>query len=216
MTIESRISWDIKVLFILHSHEVLREHKFWLDNVHKVNKKVLACYYLQSVIIYDDASHVACGAYCVEVQNKVFPKMWNESEKDQSSTGRELKAIGQAIVTFLTEFKGKSIKWYTDNQNCLCIVKAGSMKEHLQQIVFHQCMQEGISIDIQWVPCEQNTKADHLSKMIDHEDWGVFDDFFAFIDNLWRPHSVDRFASPLNNKTEKFNSLFGAHFFVRS
>lgn len=74
-------------------------------------------------------------------------------------------------------------------------------------------MQEGISIDIQWVPCEQNTKADHISKMIDHEDWGVLDDFFAFIDNLWRPHSVDRFASPLNNKTEKFNSLFWSTFF---
>lgn len=141
------------------------------------------------MIIYSDASNVTCGAYCVEVQNKVFHKMWNEYEKGQSSKWRELKAIEQALVTFLTEFKGKSIKWYTYNQNCLRIVKGGSMKEHLQQIAFSffsLYMQEGISIDIQWVPREQNTKTDYISKMIDHEDWGISDDFFfAFIDNLW-------------------------------
>jgi hypothetical protein len=73
-------------------------------------------------------------------------------------------------------------------------------------------MQEGISIDIQWVPREQNSKADYISKMIDHEDWGFSDDFFAFIDKLWGSHSVDRFASSLNNKTEKFNSLFWSPF----
>ena len=88
LTIESRTSWD-KLLLILHSHEVLRELKFWLDNVHKVNKKVLAFYCLSSVIIYSDASNVAYRAYCVEVQNKGFHKMWKENEKGQSSTSRE-------------------------------------------------------------------------------------------------------------------------------
>jgi hypothetical protein len=33
--------------------------------------------------------------------------------------------------------------------------------------------------------------------MVDHEDWGVTNNFFEFIDNLWEPHSVDRFASVL-------------------
>lgn len=73
-------------------------------------------------------------------------------------------------------------------------------------------MQEGIYIDIQWVPREQNTKVDYISKMIDHENWGFSDDFFAFIDKLWGSHSVYRFASSLNNKTEKFNSLFWSPF----
>jgi hypothetical protein len=50
LTIESRTSWD-KLLLILHSHEVLKELKFWLDNVHKVNKKVLASYCLSSVCL---------------------------------------------------------------------------------------------------------------------------------------------------------------------
>jgi hypothetical protein len=44
--------------------------------------------------------------------------------------------------------------------------------------------------------------------MVDHEDWGVTDNLFEFIDNLWGPHSVDRFASVLNKKISRFNSLF--------
>ena len=44
--------------------------------------------------------------------------------------------------------------------------------------------------------------------MIDHEDWGITDTFLEFIDDLWRPHSVDRFASVVNKKISRFNSLF--------
>ena len=44
--------------------------------------------------------------------------------------------------------------------------------------------------------------------MIDHEDWGITDTFIEFIDDLWGPHSVDRFASVVNKKISRFNSLF--------
>ena len=44
--------------------------------------------------------------------------------------------------------------------------------------------------------------------MIDHDDWGITDTFFEFIDDLWGPHSVDRFASVVNKKISRFNSLF--------
>jgi hypothetical protein len=60
LTIESRTSWD-KLLLILHSHEVLKELKFWLDNVHKVNKKV---HFVKTFILYFytvcPASHITC------------------------------------------------------------------------------------------------------------------------------------------------------------
>jgi hypothetical protein len=122
-----------------------------------------------------------------------------------------MRAIEQALSSFKLQFSGKSLKWYTDNQNCLRIVQAGSMKERLQSLaysIFSICTKHSISIDIQWIPRKENTKADYISKMVDHEDWGVTDTFFEFIDNLWGPHSVDRFASVVNKKISRFNSLF--------
>ena len=41
----------------------------------------------------------------------------------------------------------------------------------------------------------KNVLADRISKSVDYDDWGVSEDFFfQFIDNMWGPHEVDRFA----------------------
>ena len=63
--------------------------------------------------------------------------------------------------------------------------------------IFSTCLQNNISLDIQWIPRDQNSKADYLSKIIDYEDWGVTKQFFDFINSMWGPHTIDRFASPL-------------------
>lgn len=210
MSIETRSSWDKKLFFHFH-YEVFQELKFWRENVRNRNLKSLKSYSPTSVIIYSDASNFACGAYTVKLKSKIFHKMWNENEKLASSTWREMKAIEQALISFKNEIKGTNIKWYTDNQNCLHIVKSGSMKEDLQKIsfsIFSICTENCISIDIQWIPRSDNSKADYISKMVDHEDWGISCEFFEFIDKLWGPHSVDRFASVMNHKTVRFNSLF--------
>jgi hypothetical protein len=55
---------------------------------------------------------------------------------------------------------------------------------------------------------EQNTPADYLSRILDIDDWAISTEFFQFIDELWGPHSVDRFASSNNAKTMLFNSLY--------
>ena len=62
------------------------------------------------------------------------------------------------------------------------------MKLDLQALarsIFTICSKTCISIDIQWIPRSENTKADYISKIVDHEDWGVTCEFFEFIDNMW-------------------------------
>ena len=137
--------------------------------------------------------------------------MWTAFESEKSSTWRELKAIDLALTSFKDNFTGKVIKWYTDNKNCVNIVTSGSMKPELQSIalsIFSTCIQKGISIDIQWIPRSENEKADFISKLIDFEDWGVTLEFFDFMNSMWGPYTIDRFASSLNNKVHRFNSLF--------
>jgi hypothetical protein len=78
------------------------------------------------------------------------------------------------------------------------------MKLDLQALarsIFTICSKKCISIDIQWIPRSENTKADYISKIVDHEDWGVTCEFFEFIDNMWGPHTIDRFANSGNTKT---------------
>lgn len=210
MNIENRKSWD-SILCMKFPQLVHEELVFWLENIKKVNLKKLDFYSKSNVVVYSDASNVACAAYTVEIESKIFHQMWTESESTKSSTWKEMRAIEQALLSYQKVFEGKTLKWFTDNQNCVKIVKSGSMKFELQELaksIFSVCSQKCMSIDIQWIPRSLNTLADYASKMIDHEDWGVSTEFFNFIDGMWGPHTIDRFASHLNTKLPRYNSLF--------
>ena len=77
-----------------------------------------------------------------------------------------MKAIEQALITFKEVYKYKNIKWYTDNQNCVNILRSGSMKERLQKLtfsIFSLCLQRCINIYIQWIHRSENGKEDYIS-----------------------------------------------------
>ncbi|CAC5365463.1 unnamed protein product [Mytilus coruscus] len=190
MSIESRMSWD-SYLVLESKSFVISELKFWLDNIAYVNFKTLNQYSQSHVMICSDVSHVssiAAGACTVELESEISHTMWKSTEMLESSTWRELKAIELALMSYQHAFAGKSLKWLTNDSNCVRIVQAGSMKEKLQYIaisIFSICLQKGISINTQWIPRGENSKADYISKIIDYDDW------------------VSR-----NAKLERFNSLF--------
>lgn len=210
MIIETRSAWD-SLLEIIHSDQVKAELVFWQENIVKLNRKYLAGYSCSSVVIYSDASDIAAGACTVELKSKNFHKMWNSVEKVQSSTWREMKAIELALSSFKDQFQGKTIKWFTDNQNCVKIVKSGSMKLELQKLarsIYSTCVTNSISIDIQWIPRSENEKADYISRLIDHEDWEVSGKFFDLMNGLWGPFTIDRFANFNNKKLNRYNSLY--------
>lgn len=205
-----RKSWDENIVFT-HKNEVLNECNFWLQCIHSEKTRYLHTPIKKSVIIYSDASSSASGAYTVEADSKTFHLMWKEFERSMSSTWRELRAIELALASFKDSLVNKEVKWFTDNQSCVKIVKSGSMKHHLQSLaynIFKMCVEQKISIDIQWIPRLENEKADFLSNIIDHDDWGVTVTFFDFVNSLFGPFTVDRFANYNNCKLERYNSKF--------
>ncbi|CAC5388448.1 unnamed protein product [Mytilus coruscus] len=137
--------------------------------------------------------------------------MWTLQESLKSSTWRELQAILLALMSFENRLRNKCVKWHTDNNNCVSIVQKGSEKVNLQEIainIFKLCSELNITLDIVWIPRSKNTKAYYISKLIDIEDWGTNKEFFKLVNDMWGPHTVDRFASHLNKKLLRFNSKF--------
>ena len=68
--------------------------------------------------------------------------------------------------------------------------------------------EKGISIDIQWLPREENVISDYISKLFDFDDWGVTGRFFYFVDNIFGLHTCDRFADSGNKKVKQNYSRF--------
>ena len=69
--------------------------------------------------------------------------------------------------------------------------------------IFSVCVNNSIRLEPEWIPREQNELADYYSRIVDHDDYMLNLSVFAWLDELWGPHSVDRFASPNNAQLDR-------------
>ncbi|CAC5365878.1 unnamed protein product [Mytilus coruscus] len=160
-------------------------------------------------IVCTDASSFAAAGYTVETFKKVVHKMWTYEEKQKSFTYRELKAVLITLNSLMKYFHSRLVKIYTDNQNVVRITTAGSMNAELQVLaieIFNLCVQNSISMEVEWVPREENKIADFYSKIFDFDDWHISDIHFKYFHSLWGPFTCDVFADSNNNKVPMFFS----------
>ena len=105
--------------------------------------------------------------------------------------------------------QAQSVTWFADNQDVVRIVNCGSRVPALQDLainIFQTCLLNGVSIDMQWIPRDLNSVADDISKFIDHDDYSINDTVCNALEDLWDPHTCDRFACPYNAKVQCFNT----------
>ena len=170
----------------------------------------LAAFCQPAKLVYSDASDYACGSF-IHSEGKIFQQNWSPVERNNSSTWRELKAVELALISFAPSLSGKQVAWFTDNTNVVSIVHSGSKVTELQDLalrIFHVCVSSGISLEMIWIPRDLNPFADHLSRIIDFDDYTINDDVFHILDVRWGPHTIDRFACSYNAKLSRFNSRF--------
>ena len=104
-----------------------------------------------------------------------------------------------AFESFTPLLRGKSVDWQTDNQAVPAVVQTGSRNPDLQGLavkLFHASTSIGVDLAITWVPRDENNFADHISKHVDYDDWKTSAECFRILDNIWGPHTVDRFSTP--------------------
>ena len=78
------------------------------------------------------------------------------------------------------------------------------MKRKLQDIAISMlcnCLNNNISIDVEWIPRSKNDQADFISRIVDYDDWGVSDEIFIHLDSLWGPHEIDWCFIPVNGQS---------------
>ena len=92
--------------------------------------------------------------------------MWTQDERGRSSTWRKLSAIEFLLLSCLPILRASHVKWYTENQTTAKIGEVGSMKLELHTLalnIFKLCYENGIHLDIEWVPKDCNTRADLIA-----------------------------------------------------
>ena len=143
-------------------------------------------YHLKSCLQID-ASLTGCGGF-IQGSSFVGHKNWSAEESQKSSTWKELIAISFAVEAFDNHLAGQAVTCNTDNQNVVRIIQAGSMVKELQDIalsVFLFTSQRQIHLNVSWLPRDQNSQADFLSKIVDFNDYSLHDEVFFHLENLW-------------------------------
>jgi hypothetical protein len=138
---------------------------------------------------------------------------WTRSEKRKSSTWRELKGFLLGFKSLIVPlFAGRRVLVFVDAKNVETLWQKGgsSNPEHHAMILELYLAAEaaGITLEIQWVPREENTCADAISKFCDESDWKIALQIFRRLERRWGSPVVDLFASHLNMAVPRFFSRY--------
>ena len=75
----------------------------------------------------------------------------------------------------------------TNNQGAARIVQVGSMHFNLHTCILASfCSYQGINLEVDWIPGSLTEKADYLSKIVDFDDWEIWEiipEIFQLLDN---------------------------------
>ena len=129
---------------------------------------------MSNYVVYSDASATGCGAYLDINGEQVCNKQWDLEERRRSSTWRELSTILFAFHLFLPLLVGSYVKWFSDSQSAYKIIQVGSMRSDLHAIaleIFQFCANNGIELEVQWIPHTEIERASRISRVIDIDDW---------------------------------------------
>ncbi len=192
--------------------DAMREIVFWKNNfeichgqpIWWVNPK-------PDILTYSDASDTGWGGYSVELGGNIAKGKWSAEEELKSSTWRELRATHLVLESFLPNIQGKDVRHRTDNQNVVSILQVGSRNSELHEeavALYQLCHQFGVRLQAEWIPREFNDEADQLSRQTDIDDYMLNPTYFAALDILWGPHTIDRFSSFRTRQVPRFCSQY--------
>ena len=199
------VHWDMPFLI---SQESQAEVQFWRFNFDIGGYSIWSPSPKVEVTTYSDASGQGWGGFAVQLSDKVARGSWSREESEKSSMFREVTAISCVLESFADEVRYKDVLHCTNNRNAEIVL---SVRLHMEAVaVYRLCQELGMRLTFEWVSRDENTRADKLSKLEDSNDYMQMLDSacFTYIDTLWDPHTIDRFASLKMKQLEWYYSRY--------
>ena len=207
-----RRSWYSKVAL---DAAACSELHFWKNNLDRFSSRdIWRRHSILRVVHYDAGGQGWGGFLQIGSATHEAQGSWAQHEEHAttSSTWRELNALLRLLRAFDKLLSDCTVVARGDAQNVFWILsKGGSPKEHLQEVcleIFWHCIERRIDLRPEWLPREDNQRADYLSKVRDSDDFGLSIEAFDHVSSAFGACAVDRFASEHNAKLPRFNSFY--------
>ena len=205
--LRSRTCWDS----VLHLDEACTsDMKWWLSAFKSWN----GCSVLQhstDIQITTDASATGWGAICGRHEAS---GLWNVNQIYEHSNYRELMTVLLALISFKPYIEGKTIQLLSDNIVTVAYINhlGGPCPKltELAKAIYAEAFALRISLQAEHLAGCLNTIADPLSRLSPQStySWSIHPAVFLHLDQIWGPHSIDRFADITNHVRPQYNSLY--------
>lgn len=157
--------------------------------------------------VYVDASLIG---WCRVFQDLVVTGNWAKKLRANVIAQLEAMAVLRVLQSFGSLLEGSMIMLLLDNKVALRTEQKGGpmlWQKDIAQEIWNVCIEKDIEIfRTQWIPSESNL-ADEFSRIVDLGDWILKSEIVKQLEDRWGKFAKDRFASQLNAKMERFNSL---------
>jgi len=165
----------------------------------------------ETVQIATDASALGYGGIVVgsDFQAQGY---WDKNMSKQSSNMRELTAVLLCLQSFKTALRGKRVSILTDNVTTAAYINfQGGPHADLSLVatqIWSLSIKQNFSISAKWLAGKLNVVPDFLSRFNSKYNWRIHPGLFHYLDSVWGPHQVDRFACMKSAMCPVYNSLF--------
>ena len=137
-------------------------------------------------------------------------KLHQHSSK-QLSNLREIMAVLMTLESFLPYIKGKAVQVLTDNITTAAYFNfqggASKLLDGVARNIWLLSITNAILIQARYLSEVMNHEADRLSRLSSPYEWKLHPQLFKYLDQLYGPHTIDRFASMSTTQCKRYNSL---------
>lgn len=207
--LKSRSSWSDILLIDQPTHNDLA---WWFVCLKNWNGRSIADSSCRETIqIATDASAHGWGG---NILNSIIQAqgVWTSDMVHSSSNMREISAVLLCLQSFAPTLRGKRVQILTDNVTCAAYINfQGGMHADLSSVatqIWSLAIKNNLTISAKWLAGKLNTIPDYLSRLDNKHNWKIHPDLFRYLDNIWGPHTMDRFACMNSAQCAKYNSLF--------
>ena len=159
--------------------------------------------------LHTDASGAGWGA--VLDGDQVARGFWRPGQAPLNICCRELLAVRLGVESFLPLLANCQVMLGEDNTAALAAITKLSARSValMQQLrrLWWVLETNNVFLQAAYVPSAANL-ADGPSRLADRDDYQLDPAAFAWLDALFGPHTVDRFATANNTQLRRFNSQF--------
>jgi hypothetical protein len=185
-----------------------KDLRWWLNHIDSWNGSPLRLPPVDTQI-WTDASGSGWG--CV-LNNSFASGTWDPWAYSQHINYKELLTVLLALRSFGDRVRGQHLQVLTDSVTAAAYINnmGGPIQNlsELSEVIWTEVLAKNLIISCKHIRGVTNTTADMLSRLSTQYEWKLNPYYFQVIDQMWGPHTIDRFASYSTAQLPRYNSRF--------